>query len=334
MRLHTINASTWRALSVIVLSAAPVLPTDAQTLTPARIDSVKKAVLDSLTKESNNAARLLARADSLRSCVTRRAAMPRQMLFCPPLVEVFADGNVKDVLGSKKASTAASGALGLHFVGNKYDVTGLINVAGTEDTVRTNFGSAILVPATGGALNAAMLNIRSRFKKWGDPMCAQPDYPMSCNIGWRLHADASTRLWATGTERRVVNNDTVTVITSTREVPIWGAGLDFTYSFFRAAITGSDSIRRPAEMLLDIGVMRRAIRGDLADRSRGDERFGLLRSRNTHFDGLEVGLSMIYDKVRASFTYVRLNGNVDGLSGGQIVAAVDLRAALASGILR
>ncbi len=35
-----------------------------------------------------------------------------------------------------------------------------------------------------------------------------------------------------------------------------------------------------------------------------------------------------------SFTYYRLNGDIDGLSGGQVVATVDLRAAIASGLLR
>lgn len=346
-------------------SAAKAAAPDTTTLRRLA-DSVHTAVLDSIRKDLSDAAKKKAHEDSLNSCVTPRASdVPRRETHCRALVEVFADGNVKDVLGSGKGAASTSGALGLHYIGNQYEVTGIVNVVGTGDTVRKQFGAAVLAPATGSALNAASLVIRRPFRKWGDYTCAGDNYSLVCNAGLRLHADASTRLWATATRRVAVPAtttttasgsatgsttgstttaapDTVDQVVATTEVPTWGVGLDLSYTFFREAITTSDGSTRPIYMVLDMGVMRRAVRGDITD-SVVDSKTGartaplsnkLLGTGRRNFDGVEVGLSMIYDKIRTTFTYVRLNDEVPGLSRGQIVAAAEIRAAIASGLLR
>ncbi len=280
-----------------------------------------------------------------------RGALPLagSPLQCVPQLEVFGDGNVKDVLGGGGAAGAASasGALGLHFAGPVYDVTGLVNIAGTNDTVRSHFGATVLVPAAGRALNAASLMIRGRFREWGDRQCAEYTYPKICNLGYRVHADASTRTWATQTIQYVTTvvgapvgspGDTTTRITGTREVPTWGGGVDLSYTFFQGAVQtaqGADLGGQPVYMVLDVGYAHRSLRGDLTSPALAGLRDALLGThRQKNYDGLEVGLTMQFNQVRSSFTYVLLNGGVNGLSRGQIVGAVDLRAVLASGLLR
>jgi hypothetical protein len=97
----------------------------------------------------------------------------------------------------------------------------------------------------------------------------------------------------------------------------------------------SDDEGHAVAMLLDLGLVRRAVRGDLAGRraERRAVRDTLLGTGRTHFDGFEIGLSLVYDELRSNFTYYYLNGKVDGLSGGQIVATVEIRAPLMSGRL-
>lgn len=277
----------------------------------------------------------------------RSCGMPRPLLpdndnttilgFCIPWSQVFADGNVKDVLGGGDNSAAASGALGLHYVGNKFDVTGLVNVAGTNDTIRAGYGSSLLVPAAGKGLNAGSLTIRRRARELRDPTCARNRASYWCNVGYKVYANASTRRWAT--ETRMIappagQTDSVEQVIDSEEVPIWGTGLSGWYMFFDDALVGSDSTRRGVSMVLDGGVLLRAVRGDIGAESSDALRKRLLGTDRTLFPGFEIGLTMIYDQIRSSFTYYYLPGQANGLTGGQIVAAVDLRGALASGLLR
>jgi hypothetical protein len=267
--------------------------------------------------------------------IVRRDSLPR----CLPRVEVFADGNVKDVLGAAGTKADASDALGLHYTGGRYDVTGLVNVAGARDTILRGYGSSILIPAAGPALNAAALSIRGSIRDWTDRRCAQYAPPISCQIGFRLRADASTRLWASKTSRVAPpagQTDSVDRVDETIEVPVWGLALDGSYSFFFGDIIMTDGARRPVEMILDVGVARRAIRGDIGSDSqvRKDLRRKLLGTEDRTFGGYQIGLTLIYHQIRSSLSYVRLTSDVDGLSGGQIVAALDLRAPLASGLLQ
>ena len=87
-------------------------------------------------------------------------------------------------------------------------------------------------------------------------------------------------------------------------------------------------------MIVDAGYVLRSLRGDLTSSRKDSVRNDLLRTTTTRFQGYEVGLTLVYDQLRSSFTYYFLSSNVDGLSRGQIVATVELRAALASGLLR
>ena len=272
-----------------------------------------------------------------RPNLDERPRNDRKITRCLPRLQIFADGNVKDVLGSKDVPASISGALGMRYSGNLFDVTGLVNVAGTSDTVTSGYGATLLVPAAGRGLNAASLTIRRRLHPWMDPTCARHDYGLTCNAGIRVNASASTRRWATGTRDSVPEGQTDTIrIVTAEDVPMWGLGVGVWYAFFDDYIETSDGEKHAVAMLLDLGVIRRAIRGDIAGDSEEREqlRDSLLTTTKTHFDGFEIGLSLVYDELRSNFTYYYLNRKVEGLSRGQIVATVEIRAPLSSGLLK
>jgi hypothetical protein len=275
-----------------------------------------------------------------RSCAQARALKDPStdtIPQCLPRVELFADGNLKDVLGGGDSTKAvASGALGLHYQGNRYEVTGLVNVAGTNDTVVAGYGSTLLLPATGHGLNAASLSVRGRFLDWNDTSCARYGNGVICNAGWHLEANASARNWATSFIKSPPPQglaDTIRQVARVLEVPMWGVDADLWYSFFDAQLISSDTTSRRVSMELDVGIARRAIRGDIASAGNAFLRDSLLTSMRTNFTGLHVGLTLTHNDVRSAFTYCWLNGGVPGLSGGQIVATVELRSALVSGLL-
>lgn len=332
------------ALGHVLASAAAANAQTADTTKKASTTKALAAPKNDSTKQTDQA-----RADSALLAASKLAAWscagPRpterekptdtEISPCHAQLEVFGDGNVKDVLGGGAAKASASAALGMHYVGNRYEVIGMVNIAGTNDTVRAHRGATILVPAAGKALNAGLLSIRGAFKKWNDDKCdTAASIPLRCNWGWRVHADASTRVWATHLKREGEGKDSVDRVVDTMEIPTWGGGLDLSYAFFRDGFRADDGTYLPAQMVLDVGYAHRALRGDLIAKSRAallDTLVGTSRQHN--FDGLEVAMSMVFSQIRTSFTYVWLNGGVDGLSRGQIVASVDLVAPLRSGLL-
>jgi hypothetical protein len=258
---------------------------------------------------------------------------------CLSSVELFADGNVKDVVGNSGATSIASGSLGMRFVGSRYEVAGSVNVFGTTDTVTQSYGATLLAPSTGRGLNAAQLVVRSRFRDWGDRGCADYSYSLLCNMGWRAEANATSRNWATAFRKSAPppgGTDSVKTVSSVAIVPMYGIDLGLWYQFFDGRITGSDSSSRPAAMILDLGYSRRALRGDLgaADGHLSTVRAELLQTPNKTFTGIHLGLTLRYNQVESSFTYFRLDGSAIGISGGQVVASVSLNAALVSGVFR
>jgi hypothetical protein len=79
-----------------------------------------------------------------------------------PRIEVFADGNLRHVIGEPGEGTNAAGSLGVRYVGPNYIATGMVNVAGTADTVTEAFGATMLAPSSGTGFNAGLLDIRRR----------------------------------------------------------------------------------------------------------------------------------------------------------------------------
>jgi hypothetical protein len=57
----------------------------------------------------------------------------------------------------------------------------------------------------------------------------------------------------------------------------------------------------------------------------------LLGDTKRNFFGFEFGLGLEYNEIKAGLSYYRMNGNVAGLSHGQVVAGISIQANLNSG---
>ncbi len=233
-----------------------------------------------------------------------------------PTLTVFADGNVKDVVGQPGNATSTTGALGMTYRGSAYIVSGVVNVLSRTDTVVSGYGASLLPPGTGRSFNSVILDGRKPSLPFLD--CSSDPNSKLCSIGLHVYASAATSRWATA------RNDSGRV-TSTVDVPIWGGGAGLYYRFFDSTVADSSF----AAMALDLGWATRHVRGDLF--SHPTLRASLLQSGLQNFDGLEIGLSMRYNELSAGLTYYYFTGAVPGLSRGQVVAAIAIRAKLNSG---
>jgi hypothetical protein len=249
-----------------------------------------------------------------------------------PVLVVFADGNVRNVVSENGDATSPSGALGMTYRGTRFVVSGLVNVASRVDTVTREFGASMLPPAAGQAFNSGLLDVRLAHVLRGRAGCPPSGGSYRCRVGAHGYLSASQARWATaqdadGTTRAATN------------VPIWGTGLGLYYNFFNGRLSApatdpsseDPTARRTqsASMTLDVGFVSRSIRGDFsADR---ETRQRLIGTTRTTFPGFEVGLGLRYNEINAGLTYYRMAGTVPGFSRGQVVAGVSLRATLNSG---
>jgi hypothetical protein len=243
-------------------------------------------------------------------------------------VEVFAEGNLRNVVSQPTDVSSASGSLGMRYRGPTYIASGLINIAGTSDTVSSSLGATLLAPSAGKALNAGLLDIRRRFVPWLGNDCEQKNNRMKvrCHFGIHLYASIASWRWATST-------DSTGAALTAQDVPVWGSGLGFFYTFFEGRIGD-----RPAQdnqsvaMVLDAGLATRHLRGDLYDQD--SLRLSLLGDTDRNFEGLELGLNLQFPELRAGITYYFINGDVPGFSHGQVVAGVSVQANLTGGPLQ
>jgi hypothetical protein len=121
-------------------------------------------------------------------------------------------------------------------------------------------------------------------------------------------------------------------IVATVDVPVWASGLGVYYSFVDGSV-GDSADQKAVAMVLDVGLAGRHLRGDLFDQEA--VRKALLNGdTRRNFYGLEIGLGIQYEQIKAGITYYFMNGRVNGLSHGQVVAGVSVQANLNSGRLK
>lgn len=245
--------------------------------------------------------------------ITRLAARP------VPMVDVFASGAVRDAAAKGDTPAAVNGALGLRYRGAVFVVAGLINIASKEDTLRSDFGSSILPPSAGHALNAGLLDIRApRFpSKRIEQDCSKNPDAIACHIGLHAYFSASSTRWAT-------TSAADGTVLDTRIVPAWGSGLGLTYTFVNGMLEDSNQVG----MVLDVGLATRSIRGDIAGMD--SVRTSLLGTDSKNFIGGEFSFNLQYNTIQAGLTYYYMTGDVAGFSRGQIVAGVSLQSNLNS----
>ena len=247
------------------------------------------------------------------------------------IVQVFGDANVRSVVSSASDATNATGSIGMRYYGPSWVAVGSISIAGPSDTLTNSFGSTLLPPASGRAFNAGLIDLRLRQL----PYLGQ--YRYLTHVGFRVYGSASSSIWAL--EDTIQSSDHGPIPPQAFEVPVWGMGAGLYYQFFGGSINDSNYVA----MLLDVGWAKRNLRGDLfsdgrKELGREEVRLALLGSSERAYSGLELGLSMVFNGLKAGMTYYYFGrGNkphVDGLTGGQVVAGIGIQTTLASDWLR
>ena len=262
---------------------------------------------------------------ALLAATTARAQTLQQAAIQDrPRLAITASGNVRDVLGKPDQSASATGSISMRYTGNTYLITTLVNVAARIDTITESYGASLLPPASGRGLNAGLLDIRRRNLPFLGGRCQEaPErgfITYACRIGVHHYTSVSSLRWATE-----LRDDAVT---ATADVPVIGTGTGLSYRFFSGRV-GTGDPPATAGILLDIGFATRSVRGDLL--AQGPLRTRLLGSSDRDFRGLEGGLTLEYNNLRAGITYYSLGGGVSGLSRGQVVAGISIEAVLNQG---
>lgn len=208
-------------------------------------------------------------------------------------VFVTADGNFRGVTnGGGEGAPVGTGSLSLTAVTGFANLKAGIAIASTQDTVRDDFGTAMLAPASGRALTSGLLDARLNY------------------LPVHLYFTASRSLWQV--------QDTPSVITSATTVLGMGALL---YGELAAAKVQETDLR----LSIEGGVALRFLGGDFMALDSTTRRSVLSTSRSA-FIGPEVGMQITVGKMAGALQLYYMPHNdhdrVPGFSGLQLVAGI------------
>ena len=236
---------------------------------------------------------------------------------------VFADGNLKDVLGKKEGASSPSGSLGASIATHRITASFLINAVGAAAPVDKDFGSSLLAPASGSGLSAGLAELRYALKTVKlDGICA--------GHGIRLYGSVSSARWKR-------SPDDSTYIGAV--IPGGGGGLYCQFvNHYEEALKDNDGKdtreERLLAVMLDAGLAIRAIAGDVTHEANDTLRIRILGTDKRTQWGIEVGVSIQYNGLKAGLTYYRFPRQIPGFSRGQVVAGFSVETALAKGSLK
>jgi hypothetical protein len=236
-------------------------------------------------------------------------------------LSISAEGNIQGILtGSSSETTTQTGAIGVHIISFTVDSThqlktlkefsefsAKISIASSVDTIRNDFGGAILNPVTGS--QSAYIEWRGRILK-NEPWCNP--------LGWNLHfyGVMSSGIWS---------KDSLSRRTTT-----YAWGLSYFYDFINLAREDNPIIVR-----LDAGITERGVLGDITGDENKEFRESVFGSDKRNFFGFELGLTIQINSVKAFFSYLYLrsisptffsNEQVPGVTHGQVLAGINIRA--------
>jgi len=222
----------------------------------------------------------------------------RRVLEDSVVMSFLADGNVRTVLTGKSgdAPTPAAGALGVSFGRYNSNLTVLINVIGTADTVKKEFGSSLLPPTSGGA-TSNRLSFLVDFRQL---------FPNANGWGWHTYLSGAPVTWA----------DTASTAKTSFGAFVVAAGAQVSREVYNQDVAGTS-----VSLVFDAGPALRVIQGDLSGTA-GDAqsaRRRLLTTGSTTFLGAEAGMSLQVKEVRLGVSYYFFGGEISGLSKGQAV---------------
>lgn len=272
-------------------------------------------------------------------------------------VTVFADGSLRSAVGKDEDATLASGALGVEVKKQTVLLSLRITTTGTAQPLRERHAAAILVPGTGSSLNAGYGEIRITSSQAG----------AFFQSGLRGYVSVTTTEWTDTLANRTVGalvggigiGGFVNLFGGTLGAPLKPAKPD------RNEDAAADSSLAPAEAdsaavpaategaldegsaaqepngaqrtrvagVLDLGLAWRTLGGDIVSRANQDVLENLFNSDAKNRLGLEIGVALQVNDLKAGLTYYLFGGSVPGLSRGQVVAGFSVAVPLIKGAL-
>jgi hypothetical protein len=246
------------------------------------------------------------------------------------VVTFFADGAVKNAIDQNTDALNASGSLGLSVATSGYDMTLLMKVAADRKPMRSNFGSTLLAPmvGTGVGINAALIDIRlpDAFTRLG--LRGNRESRFSAPTRWisrmdlHTYASLSSSSWFVGdtaAQRRYGAADSVIGVATV------GLGLLAYHDFLNQTIGDGNEV----SMGWEAGFAYRQIFGDLARSAYDSLKLDLLGTPGEAVYGLEAGLYLQVNRVKAGATYYLFpdprGHDVNGVTDGQVVIAISAR---------
>jgi len=181
-------------------------------------------------------------------------------------VAIYADGNIRGISsGSSSSNISGNGALGINVQNRNYSWTASINIASTNDTIKTDFGSLILNPM-GGKSFSGFLDLRKRSFFTID----------SYDIGLHLYLCTSKSLC-------LYNQTCVSAVASG-----WGATI-------YADVLNGHINENEISFGFESGVSFRWVAGNLT----GENRKNLIGTAAKYFPGFEAGMQIKFGSIIA-----------------------------------
>lgn len=237
-----------------------------------------------------------------------------------PCVALYADGSIRQTIEKRDGANPVAGSVGLSRDDGRSVVSVQINVAASADTVRSNYGGSILTPGTGGALSSGLIDYRLR------PNAARKRLS---RLGAHFYLSVASTRWATEfSPPDSASGDSL--VSATTDAAIMGLGAQLTYEVINGILSST-----PIYAAVDIGVSARRLFGDIAN-SEAEARSlkrRLYGSTSETFAGLEIGLVIQVNNIKAGLTYYLYDGDSRGLTDGQVVAGFGIQSNIFSGLL-
>lgn len=210
-------------------------------------------------------------------------------------VSVFADGNIKGLIANQSSNqTATSGAIGISVKKSKTNWNAWINIASTIDTLKTDFGTIVLNPASGKRFTSGLLEVYRQ---------------LNSNTGCHLYASGSSSNW--------ILKDTL------KSATVFGLGALFTYDIIPLTKAGENNLYFGFE----VGPSYRGIFGNIIN----DKNFysRIMGTEGNHFAGLEGGLKITFNNITAGLQGYWLwdwgyNKKIDGITSFQITGGISI----------
>lgn len=223
----------------------------------------------------------------------------------------FADGNVRKAIDQEGSGTPASGSIGFTLARYRSVFSGQINIADTPDTVTAGYGARLVAPGVGGALSAGLVSFRRL-----------PSPDSTHGLGYHLYGSIASSRWAT-------DLDPQGAVVKTTDVGVLGFGVLGTWVVARGTV-GDD----PVFVAIDGGLSYRQLFGDLATKANGALKERLYDTSKEKFIGIETGLILQINSIKAGLNYYFFDGNARGLTDGQVVAGFSIQSNVFVGALK